>query len=326
MIETKKTKQFYSINNAVASNFSNISRMEYNFNNSTLTNIQTSHGQKCIFTPISLTLDWDYKNISESLRNNRIYFNFTTATYTSKSFVIPDGSYTPFSLCELLNNAATGLNKTNANGGIRSDADASLAWLAEFNPILQKILIRYSVNVAFTVAIDTFFDDANGIKYNSTRWMGTTLSSSKTVSQTAQQVVVNGAFDPAPSPSVYPPNVVDFRTIDTLRVHSNVAKRFFEIKGGRLSSNDVLFELTAPNTTVGTTLVWENNAPELYEQEIFSNFDNMVIELKDRNGTRIDFFNECNFNMTFSIVREVEVADPKERLKNLQNLNQLGSV
>ena len=84
MIETRKTKQFYSINNAVASNFSNISRMEYNFNNSTLTNIQTSHGQKCIFTPISLTLDWDYKNISESLKNNRIYFNFTTAGYTSK--------------------------------------------------------------------------------------------------------------------------------------------------------------------------------------------------------------------------------------------------
>lgn len=68
MIETKKTKQFYSINNAVATNTTNIKRMEYNFNNSTLTNIQTSSGQKCIFTPISVTLDWDYKNISESLK------------------------------------------------------------------------------------------------------------------------------------------------------------------------------------------------------------------------------------------------------------------
>lgn len=45
MIETKKTKQFYSINNAVATNTTNIKRMEYNFNNSTLTNIQTSSGQ-----------------------------------------------------------------------------------------------------------------------------------------------------------------------------------------------------------------------------------------------------------------------------------------
>ena len=68
MIETKKTKQFYSINNAVASNFSNINRMEYNFNNSTLTNIQTSTGQKCVFIPINLTLDWNYKNISEAFK------------------------------------------------------------------------------------------------------------------------------------------------------------------------------------------------------------------------------------------------------------------
>ena len=177
-----------------------------------------------------------------------------------------------------------------------------------------------------TVAIDTFFDDANGITYNSTRWMGTTLSNPKTVTQTGQQAVVSDAFDPVPSPSVYPPNVCDFRTIDTIRVHSNIAKRFFEIKNGRLSSNDVLFELTAPNTTVGTTLVWENNAPELYEQEVYSNFDNMVIELKDRNGNRIEFSDQSNFNMTFSIVREVEIADPKERLKNLQNLNQIGSI
>lgn len=296
--------------------------MEYNFNNSTLTNIQTSSGQKCIFTPINLTLDWDYKNISESLRNNRLSFDFTTGGYTDKVFVIADNSYTPLSLCEYLNQA---LNATLANGGIRSDADASLAWLAEFNPLQNKILIRYTTNVAVTVHIDTFFD-VGSVKYNATRWMGTTVGSPKTVQQVGQQVAVSGAFDPAPSLSVYQPNVVDFRTLDTLRIHSNVAKRFFEIKGGKLSPNDVLFELTAPNTTVGTTLLWENNAPELYSQEIHSNFDNMVVELKDRNGQKIEFFNNCNFNMTFSIEREVEVADAKDRLKNLQNLNQLSSI
>lgn len=296
--------------------------MEYNFNNSTLTNIQTSSGQKCIFTPINLTLDWDYKNISESLRNNRLSFDFTTGGYTDKVFVIADNSYTPLSLCEYLNQA---LNATLANGGIRSDADASLAWLAEFNPLQNKILIRYTTNVAVTVNIDTYFD-VGSVKYNATRWMGTTVGSPKTVQQAGQQVAVSGAFDPPPSLSVYQPNVVDFRTLDTLRIHSNVAKRFFEIKGGKLSPNDVLFELTAPNTTVGTTLLWENNAPELYSQEIHSNFDNMVVELKDRNGQKIEFFNNCNFNMTFSIEREVEVADAKDRLKNLQNLNQLSSI
>ena len=154
MIETKKTKQFYSINNAVATNTTNIKRMEYNFNNSTLTNIQTSSGQKCIFTPINVTMDWDYKNISESLKNNRLSFDFTSQGYTDRVFKIADNSYTPLSLCEYLN---TALNETLANGGVRSDADGSLDWLAEFNPILDKILIRYTANVAVTVSIDTYF-------------------------------------------------------------------------------------------------------------------------------------------------------------------------
>ena len=99
MIELKKTKQFFSINNAVASNANGINMMEYNFNNSTLTNIQTSSGQKCVFTPVNLSLDYDYKNISENYKNNKLNFDFNTAGYTDKDFIIPDNSYTPLSLC-----------------------------------------------------------------------------------------------------------------------------------------------------------------------------------------------------------------------------------
>jgi len=325
MIETKKTKQFYSINNAVASNFTNINRMEYNFNNSTLTNIQTSSGQKCIFTPISLTLDWNYKNISESFKNNRLLFEFTnSAGYSNKTFVIADNSYTPLSLCQYLNDNDSGLNKPLANCGVRSDAGASLAWLAEFDPLLNKILIRYTANVAVNVGINTFFLIGT-IRYNSTRWMGTTIQSPKTVQQVGQQVAANGAFTDPPI-DVYQPRTVDFKTTDTIRIHSNIAKRFFEIKGGRLTSNDVLFEIVAPESAVGSTLIWENNTPELYSQEVHTNYDNLAIELKDRNGNLIDFYDHCNFNLTFSIEREIEIPDPKERLKNLQNLNQLSSV
>ena len=324
MIETKKTKQFYSINNAVASNFTNINRMEYNFNNSTLTNIQTSSGQKCIFTPISLTLDWNYKNISESFKNNRLSFDFTSGGPTDKVFVIADNSYTPLSLCEYLNDPDAGLNKPNADGGVRNDANGSLAWLAEFNPLLNKILIRYTANVAVTVSIDTFFLIGT-TRYNSTRWMGTTIQSPKTNPQVGQQVAANGAFTDPPI-DVYQPRTVDFKTTDTIRIHSNIAKRFFEIKGGRLTSNDVLFEIVTPESAVSSTLIWENNTPELYSQEVHTNYDNLAIELKDRNGNLIDFYDHCNFNLTFSIEREIEIPDPKERLKNLQNLNQLSSV
>jgi hypothetical protein len=320
-MDIKKTKQFFSVNNTVASNSNGINRMEYNFNNSTLTNIQTSHGQKCVFTPVNLSIDFDYKNISENYKNNRLFFDFATAGYTDKVFVIADNSYSPLSLCAYLNVA---LNETNANGGVRSDAGASLEWVAEFNPLFNKILIRYTVNVAITVKITAYFLD-NGVQYNATRWMGLTISSPSTPQQTAQQAFANGAFT-NPLPSVYPPLSVDFKTIDTVRIHSNIAKRFFEIKSGKLSQNDVLFELIPPSGVVGAVFVWEPSSPELYSQEVHSNFDNMVIELKDRTGNLIDFQSYCSFTMTFYIEREIEIPDPKERLKNLQNLNQLSSV
>ena len=320
-MEIKRTKQFFSVNNSVATSSNGINRMEYNFNNSTLTNIQTSHGQKCVFTPVNLSIDFDYKNISENYKNNKLIFDFATAGYTNRIFTLPDNSYSPLSLCAFLN---TALNDTLANGGVRSDANASIAWLAEYNPLFNKILIRYTAAVAVTVSIETY-PLIGGIQYNATRWMGTTVTSPKTPQQTAQQVAANGAFT-NPLPSVYPPLGVDFKTIDTVRIHSNIAKRFFEIKSGKLSENNVLFELIPPNGIVGAVFVWEPSSPELYSQEVHSNFDNMTIELRDRTGNLIDFQSYCSFTMTFYIEREIEIPDPKERLKNLQNLNQLSSV
>ena len=320
-MEIKRTKQFFSVNNAVATSSNGINRMEYNFNNSTLTNIQTSHGQKCVFTPVNLSIDFDYKNISENYKNNKLYFDFATAGYTDRIFTIPDNSYSPLSLCAFLN---TALNDTLANGGVRSDAGASIEWLAEYNPLFNKILIRYTAAVAVTVSIETY-PLIGGIQYNATRWIGTTVTNPKTPMQTTQQAAADGAFT-NPLPSIYPPLGVDFKTIDTIRVHSNVAKRFFEIKSGRLSENNVLFELIPPNSTVGSLMVWENHNPELYSQEIHSNFDNLVIELRDRTGNLIDFQSYCGFTMTFSVERIIEIPDSKERLKNLQNLNQLSSV
>lgn len=320
-MDIKRTKQFFSINNSVASNSNGINRMEYNFNNSTLTNIQTSHGQRCVFTPVNLSIDFDYKNISENYKNNKLSFEFTTGGYNNRIFTITDNSYSPLSLCAYLN---TALNETLANGGIRDNADVSLVWIAEFNPLFNKILIRYTANVAVNVKITAYFVNG-GLQYNATRWMGLTIASPSTPQQTGQQAFANGAFT-NPLPSVYSPLSIDFKTIDTVRIHSNIAKRFFEIKSGRLTQNDVLFELIPPNGIIGAVFVWEPSNPDLYSQEVHSNFDNMVIELKDRTGNLIDFQSYCSFTMTFYIEREIEIPDPMERLKNLQNLNQLSSV
>ena len=73
-------------------------------------------------------------------------------------------------------------------------------------------------------------------------------------------------------------------------------------------------------------MIWEPTNPDLYSQEIFSNFDNMTIELRDRTGNLIDFQSYCSFTMLFCIEREIEIPDSRDRLKNLHNLNQLSSV
>ena len=71
---------------------------------------------------------------------------------------------------------------------------------------------------------------------------------------------------------------------DVIRIHSNCAKRFFELKGGRLSQNSVLFELVVPNILNGSTLIWENYNSDIYSQEIYSNFDNLTIEIRSKDG------------------------------------------
>ena len=72
-MSVKTTKQFFSISSSDATNYTaaddsfNINHMNFDFNNTTLTNIQTSHGQKCTVNPVNVSIDWDYINISESL-------------------------------------------------------------------------------------------------------------------------------------------------------------------------------------------------------------------------------------------------------------------
>ena len=74
MSEFKTTKHFFSISNGDATNATNINSMQYNFNNTALTDIQNSNNtsSSCVFTPVNLTLDWDYINISETLKNNKL--------------------------------------------------------------------------------------------------------------------------------------------------------------------------------------------------------------------------------------------------------------
>jgi hypothetical protein len=318
-----KSKQFFSINSTDASNYTdandsfNINQMNFNFNNTNLTNIQTSHGQKCVFNPVNVSIDWDYINISEALKNNKFQVlkgNPVANTYT---YTIPDDSYNALNLCstiqDLLNDVTTGVPGSNDTAG-------SMVFIAQYDAISNRIAIMYTAQFV-PITFETY-PLVNNVRYNMTRILGTTKSNSKSKSQTSNAQHANGVL----TKPVYFPFGVDFKVADVIRIHSNCAKRFFELKSGRLSQNSVLFELVVPNISNGSTLIWENYNSDIYSQEIFSNFDNLNIEIRSKDGSLVPFKANCQFNMTFTIERELEQPDPKERLKNLQNFNQLSSV
>ena len=318
-----KSKQFFSISSADASNYTdandsfNINQMNFNFNNTSLTNIQTSHGQKCIFNPVNVSIDWDYVNISEALKNNKFQVLRGGNPVTFLTYTIPDDSYNALNLCStiqaLLNNVTNGVPGLNTTPG-------SMAFIAQYDALSNRISIMYTAQPV-DITLETF-PNINNVQYNMTRILGTSKYASTKIQTAVAQVTSNGAL----IKPVYFPFGVDFKVADVIRIHSNCAKRFFELKNGRLSQNSVLFELVVPNITNGTTLIWENYNSDIYSQEMYSNFDNLTIEIRSKDGKLVPFQSNCQFNMTFSIERELEQPDPKERLKNLQNFNQLSSV
>lgn len=320
-----KSKQFFSISSTDASNYTdandsfNINQMNFNFNNTSLTNIQTSHGQKCIFNPVNVSIDWDYINISEALKNNKFQVLRGENPATFLTYTITDDSYNALNLCStiqaLLNDATDGVTGVGQNA-----APGSMNFIAQYDAVSNRISIMYTAQ-AVAITLETY-PNINGTQYNMTRILGTSKYASKSKAQTQNVTYSNGVI----TKPIYFPFGVDFKVADVIRIHSNCAKRFFELKDKRLSQNSVLFELVVPNITNGTTLIWENYNSDIYSQEMYSNFDNLTIEIRSKDGKLVPFQSNCQFNMTFSIERELEQPDPKERLKNLQNFNQLSSV
>lgn len=320
MTEFKTTKQFFSISNDDATNSSNMNSMQFNFNNTALTDIQNSNNtsSSCVFTPVNLTMDWDFLNITEGFKNNKIVFKITGVA--DQIVVIPDGSYNAITL-------SAWLNANIVAGGLYPILNAAanpMTWRAEYDPLSNRIALAYTTTNVVT-AVDTY-PLIGGIRYDMTRIFGMEKSSAS-INQTVVSAlsVLTGNFL-APR---YNPNGCDFKVFDVLRIHSNIAKRFYELKGNNpkvLSNNSVLFELIVPNISMGSSLVWECLNSDIYSQEVINNFDNLTIEIRDKSGTLIPFKQYCNFNMTFIMTRNIQQQSVADRIKNISNFNQLSSV
>ena len=114
---------------------------------------------------------------------------------------------------------------------------------------------------------------------------------------------------------------IDLAPFQSIRVHSNVAKRTFAMVGGAskvLTGTNILFEIPVYNQLVGGTMTFVPQDGDLYRQEIQSNFDNMSFELRGTNGALIPLFEGAEFNMTFIIEREIYQPTNDDR-KSAQN-------
>ena len=322
MTEFKTTKQFFSISKEDATNSTNINSMQFNFNNSALTDIQNSNNtsSSCMFTPVNLTMDWDFLNITEGFKNNRIVFSVTGVA--AQNVIIPDGAYNAITLAAWLN---INLN----SGGIYPILNVSgnhMVWRAEYEPLSNKMALAYVSGSAVVTSVETF-PLIGGVRYDMTRIFGTDKNNSEIQQSATSPVSINTGLFLNPR---YNPNGCDFKVFDVLRIHSNIAKRFYELKGDTnrkvLSNNSVLFELVVPNITMGSSLVWENLNSDVYSQDVINNFDNLTIEIRDKSGGLIPFKTYCSFNMTFFMTRNIQQQNVNDRIKNIQNFNLLSSV
>lgn len=99
----------------------------------------------------------------------------------------------------------------------------------------------------------------------------------------------------------YVPNLILY---DMIQIQCNLCKATYEIESGILSPSIIMVSFPVGNYTVNNQVVFLNNNPMLYRQEMRTpNFDTIQIRVVDKNGRLIPFVGEID--MSFIIEREV---------------------
>jgi hypothetical protein len=99
----------------------------------------------------------------------------------------------------------------------------------------------------------------------------------------------------------YVPNLILY---DMIQIQCNLCKATYEIESGILSPSIIMVSFPVGNYTVNNQVVFLNNNPMLYRQEMRSpNFDTIQIRVVDKNGRLIPFIGEID--MSFIIEREL---------------------
>lgn len=282
------------------------------FNNSAFTNIQsgTKNATKVYFTPQLFSIDWFFNNINSSAKNNKFVVSGTGIT--NGTVVIPDNIYDAVSLAlqitTQMNDATTGVKY---NGAV-------MAWSVAFVPNNSKMLLYYGTAGATNVSI-RFSDFANGaFTYDITKVLGMYVFANSIYTKTISASGIANA--------IVSDTCVDLNPYQVVRVHSNVAKRTLSKVRGALCPTDILFEIPTYNQAIGSTLTFAPLSPDLYRQEIVSNFDYMTFQLRDKYGGLIPISPSSECNITFVIEREITEPTNADRMYSIGNYTQFSNM
>lgn len=333
--EVRYSRQFVTVKNTdgLAGDNSQAQNFQVAFSNSAFTNQQSAHDQtKTYFTPQFVSFDFFFDNVSEQLKNNRFQIKATNPANNAKilngspyTLIIPTGTYDGTTLASAiqsaLNSAGSGFKW--ASGG----AGGTLAnWVVTFSVLTNRLTFSYTVpepTTAGGISLTMVFKytDTNqtpSVIYNSIKLIGN-IGIEKVVPD-------NGGVTMA--------SIVDLAPFQAVRLHSNIAKRTFAMSdrylyqpptllnpnppplfaGKQLSGTDILVEIPTFNQLAGTTLTFLPTTPDVYRQEIVSNFDNVTFQLRDINGNLLPLFDGCEFNITFVVEREIIQPNNEDRL------------
>lgn len=293
----KTTKYFFSFNNLNGEVGATPSNFNILMNNPSFTNIQ-SYGRNTAvsLTPLSVVMDLKFFNVSETLSNNKILITSTMVANSPITITIPDGYYSTFTL------ASTLQAQLEANARYIGTPTTSMGWAVDIqNAVNLRIRFNNAYVGASAITKITFLHSV----YDAKSLMGFSADSSD-IAYATRAVGITGDL------------AMDMIPYDTLRICSNVAKRFWVKRNNVLIQSDILLEIPLIDYNLGSTIKWEAT-DDLYEQDILDDFGNISFSIKDDDDNIIGFDATAKINIQFSIKRTITYPSPEEKIRAIQN-------
>jgi hypothetical protein len=288
--------------------------------------------------PMYIVMDWAYDNVSEYLKNNTLEISAASAIFRStasstafstKKIIIADNTYSGATLAI---NLQTQLN--NEVQWRRTDTSAyTMNWVVQYYGSDNSFGIGYAndyqaVVSGVTTEVPVTVKYVENGQYDSTSLWGFDPAVTSIILPKKSPTVLVGTTTTFSDFSANLPNIADLKIYNIIRLHSSMAKRFLEKRGGKLTNTDVLLEIPIPNNyNNGQQIILDYTAANTtLKQSINPNFDNISFSIRDQDGNLIKLQEGSDFRISFKVTRFIEQETMEDRIYNINNYQKIGMI